>query len=246
MEVYVPDLLEADDRFFFYFSGHGDTRDLYPDRKRGYLVLSSAPEKGWSDMIGMDSVEDWEENIAHARQSLWVLDACFSGLAGSQRKAPLDDKTLCRLAQRAHHLITAGTSGEQSVAVGGASLFTSAFIEAARDAADLPIAGTEPDGVISLKEIDLYVGKTLDREIAALNSGRLGEPYKMSPQMAEFGDTEGEFFFINGAYMARISDIRATTNSSTVSPKPRDRRHHRPHLRSALPRGLIRQRRRRH
>ena len=89
----------------------------------------------------MDSIEKWDENIARARQSLWVLDACFSGLAGTQRKAPLEDKTRRRLAQRAHDLITAGTSGEELVAVGGVSLFTSAFIEAARGAADLPNDG---------------------------------------------------------------------------------------------------------
>jgi hypothetical protein len=90
-------------------------------------VLKPALELGWADMIGMDSVEHWARNISGLRQSLFVLDACFSGLAGFQPKRLLRDKTIDRLAQYGHHLITAGTEDEQSIAVNGASSKISSF-----------------------------------------------------------------------------------------------------------------------
>ncbi len=63
--------------------------------------------------------------------------------------------------------------------------------------------------MVSLREIDLYIGKTLDREIARLNSRRIVDPYKMSPQMSELGAADGEFFFISRVHKGRISGMRS-------------------------------------
>ncbi len=157
MEDVYPEKLGAKDRFLFYFSGHGETRDLIGG-KRGYLVLQSAPRKGWSRMIDMPKVRQWSANVGSARQSLFILDACFSGLVGFEPKGEEHDETLERLSQPAHHLITAGDEGEQSFAADGASLFTDAFLSAATGEGDLT-----GDGLVSLNELMVAVGKLIDR-----------------------------------------------------------------------------------
>lgn len=47
MSETFPSLLGKDDRFLFYWSGHGDTRDVaYGDGKAGYLALrDTTPER---------------------------------------------------------------------------------------------------------------------------------------------------------------------------------------------------------
>jgi len=85
MEDKLPGLVQDNDRVLFYFSGHGTQRAL-KGRVRGYLpMLNSKPDE-YSSMISMEDIERWEQNLRDARHLLFVLDACFSGLAGVEVK----------------------------------------------------------------------------------------------------------------------------------------------------------------
>lgn len=93
MQEFFPRQLGKEDRFLFYFSGHG-TQRATRGGMMGYLPLISAERQGYASMISMDDVDRWSRLLGDVRQTLFVLDACFSGLAGLQRKGPLSDKTL--------------------------------------------------------------------------------------------------------------------------------------------------------
>jgi len=83
-------------------------------------------------MIDMPRIKEWAKNVDIARHSLFVLDACFSGLALQQaKKADVGAMTLTKLAQPAHHIMTAGIEHEESYTYNGKSIFTQAFLDAA-------------------------------------------------------------------------------------------------------------------
>jgi formylglycine-generating enzyme required for sulfatase activity len=216
----LPARIGPKDRFLFHYSGHGETRRLHPDRKRGYLVTSAATgTDNWSNMISMESIQAWSFDLARARHSLWVIDACFSGLAGAQTMSAVEETTRGRLAQRAHHILTAGLEDEQSLIVHGRSLFTNAFIEAARRA-DVAF-DRAPDGLVSLHEMRLYIQQVIDAEIARLNDRRIGRTFKMSPRVAALHDDDGAFFFLSPETRRESGWVAAATSpadSSAVSP----------------------------
>lgn len=186
MERGFPDQIQPNDRFLFYFSGHGETRTFSDKTKRGYLVLKTSSRKTWDEMIDMPRVHQWVQNVGHARHTLVVIDACFSGLAALQAKGELQNQTIARLAQPAHHLLTAGVENEESYSSDESSFFTSAFLEAARGAAD-----STGEGVVSLSEIVTHINFTLDQN-------RVHNKLKMSPQkyMTRVENNAGEFFFL--------------------------------------------------
>jgi uncharacterized caspase-like protein len=80
MEDIFPSLIKPNDRFIFYFSGHGQTRAM-TFGKRGYLVLSNSERDHWDTMIDMPRVSEWAQNVDNAKHTLFLIDACFSGLA---------------------------------------------------------------------------------------------------------------------------------------------------------------------
>jgi general L-amino acid transport system substrate-binding protein len=187
METTFPALIKENDRFFFYFSGHGITRD-FDNSKRGYLALKDAATGQWHRLIEMDRIRQWAVNVGKARHVLFMLDACFSGLVAFEPKSSVQEKTIERLMQPANHIITAGTEGEQSFIVGGESLFTQAFLSAARGEVALPA-----DGVVSLSEIMVQINRSLDQKRAELR-----DRIKMSPHIypTRTADNGGEFFFV--------------------------------------------------
>jgi hypothetical protein len=195
MDEVIPKLVVGrNDRFVFYFSGHGTQRPV-GDKILGYLVLSDAGQTEYSKMISMDSVGEWDRILEPINQVLFVLDSCFSGAAGIQIKSSPEEMQLKRLSKYAHHLITAGTANQTSVAsvkLWGGSLFTSAFIAGASGRADAENSDFGKDGIISLKELMDYVGRRIDAEAST------NKAIKMSPEVfALQASSEGEFFFLD-------------------------------------------------
>ncbi|MCU0645651.1 MAG: caspase family protein [bacterium] len=206
MEEIFPEKFGENDRFLFYFSGHG-TQQIIKAATFGYLVLQNCGLKSYSEMITMEDIERWDRLLYPKRHVLFILDCCFSGLAGQQHYSALTDKKLERLSQYAHYLITAGTADEESVASllrWNGSLFTDSFLKAASGSGDLSSYDYQADGVVSLKELMKYIGDRIDDESTKLKSKNpLSQGIKMSPQISDLQNNEGEFFFISRHFKNR-------------------------------------------
>jgi len=210
MEDIFPSRIRSNDRFLFYFSGHGATRQITMG-KRGYLVLSASGKDQWDTMIDMPRVGEWAQNVDSAKHTLFLIDACFSGLTAVQAKGSTENMTLERLLRPAHHLITAGVEGEESYSVGGESLFTSAFISAARGQ-----AGNSSGFLISLDDIMVGVNHLIDAKRAEIGD------LKMTPHLylTKLDDNAGEFFFVNRALQATAAPrgkVRANVDTKAVA-----------------------------
>jgi hypothetical protein len=205
MEDIFPDMLTEDDRFLFYFSGHGTQRQI-GDKLFGYLVLQdSGSENSYGSMLNMLDIERWDSLIYPTRHALFILDSCFSGIAGQQPKSPLETKKIERLSQYGHHLITAGTADEESIGSlknWGGSLFTYAFLEAVRGKGDLRSVDYDADGIVSLKELMKYVEDYIDHASVTLKAQHplSKKEITMSPQISNLQQNKGEFFFINKSF----------------------------------------------
>jgi hypothetical protein len=194
MSEEFPDLLGANDRFLFYWSGHGDTRAVAEgDGKAGYLPLYNTPPKRWSRMIAMRDIREWNRFL-NVKQSLFLLDSCFGGIAGTVAKArsPKNAKVE-QLSQRGHHVMSAGTESETTIAGDrwGGSLFTKAVLDGLRGSADAAATGFEQDGIVSLTELKAYVQNRIlfERE-------EIGWESSITPQVRDLRVNSGEFFFL--------------------------------------------------
>jgi WD40 repeat protein len=187
MEDTFPSMLGKNDRFLFYFSGHGKTRSLAAG-SRGYLVLSNSVNGQWDTMIDMPRVSEWAQNVDNAKHTLFLIDACFSGLAAFQAKGGAEKMTLERLLRPAHHLITAGVEGEESYSIGGKSIFTSAFIAAAQGQVE-----NTSSSLVSLDDIMVGINRYIDGKRAELGD------ISMTPHLyqTKIVDNSGEFFFVH-------------------------------------------------
>ena len=185
----LPAAMTPDDRFLFYWSGHGVTRDTLRGQS-GYLPISSSGYERYTQMISMREFEQWDDLIP-ASQVLYLLDSCFSGLAGVARKSDLTAVTLEQLSGPARHILTAGTAGEETIAIDrlGGSVFTAAVIDGLRGAAEADNA-LGRDGLISINELQNYVTQRV-----ALERTKAGWPKPITPQLRDLGLNEGAFFF---------------------------------------------------
>ncbi|MEZ5936168.1 MAG: SUMF1/EgtB/PvdO family nonheme iron enzyme [Alphaproteobacteria bacterium] len=193
MDEEFPRLLDANDRFLFYWSGHGVTRAFAGDRgKAGYLPLHDTPPESWSRMIAMEDVQRWDRFLP-ARQSLFLLDACFGGLAGvvPQSSTPRDMR-IDMLSQPGHHIMSAGTENEQTIALDslGGSVFTTALLDGMQGEADAA-NGFERDGIVSLTELKSYVQNRVQHE-----RNLAGWTSRITPQVRDLRVNSGEFFFL--------------------------------------------------
>lgn len=193
----LPRLLKPEDRFLFYWNGHGTQDAEYAEI--GYLPLAGSDRESYGSMVSMNDVLEWDRRL-RARHVLFLVDACFSGLARPETQSGLGNATIAQLAKPTHQLMTAGTKDERTIADQrwGGSLFTYALIEAARGRADAQTSFPS-DGVVHLSEMLGFVRQLVDQERAAARwDGNI------TPRTdALRGSNEGEFFFLTNEAKAK-------------------------------------------
>jgi len=188
--------LDENDRFMFYFSGHGTSKSYGPKgnrRNKGYLVLGDSKAQDYSSMIDLGVLSDYSKDVSHSLQTLFVLDSCLSGLAGYEIKSARK----YNINERAHQIITAGTA-EQYTPGGGeglqwqGSLFTHVFIEGISGSADSSTVKYQGDGVVSLSELHEYARKRINEYLKAQDAD-----YELTPQVRHMStENVGDFYFV--------------------------------------------------
>jgi len=149
-----------DDRVCVYFAGHGATRQTTHGDAVGLLVPYGAGQGDYHRLIEMDYLIDLSKYIA-AKHTLFVLDACFSGLAVT-RSTPSEGRLLEDLmTRRAVQAIAAGQE-DQLVAdrwgPGQHSIFTGLFLHRLN----------QRGGLLTGNEMGLY----LQRQVGLHTSSR--------------------------------------------------------------------------
>jgi len=169
-----------DDRVLFFFAGHGLT---FPGNSGpiGYLVPADGDPSNLNSLIRWDDITRNAELIP-AKHILFIMDACYSGLAIRRTLTPGVQRFISDLLQRpARQVITAGKA-DQSVADGGGpsgknSLFTGYLLEGINGSA------SNPEGVLTANSLMSYLHNKVGQD-------------PRSQQTPHYGHIEGDGDFV--------------------------------------------------
>lgn len=171
----------ADDRLLFFFAGHGYT---VPSRRGevGYLVPHDGNPDDLSSLIRWDELTRNAE-LFKSKHMLFVMDACYGGLALTRAPSPGSMRFLKDMLLRfSRQVLTAGKADEVVADSGGPipdhSIFTGHLIEALNGKA------ATRDGVITANGVMSYVYEKVSRD-------------QNSHQTPHYGylDGDGDFIF---------------------------------------------------
>ena len=167
--------VNRDDRVLVYFSTHGFPDPTLPTD--AYLATTdcevSSPGVRCFRLNDLDTVAQRMIEGKQARQVLFVIDSCFSGL-GVSRKSTAYTPDLARLAARqGAFMLTAGMANQtaQIDPTLGKSTFTHYLVEGLKGKAD--IMGN--DGIITLAELYVYVQYEVARQTRGEQIPMLGK-----------------------------------------------------------------------
>ncbi len=172
---------ENDDRILFFFAGHGHTQT----GKRGevgFLVPYDGDVNILSSLIRWDDLTKNAELI-HAKHILYVMDACYGGLAITRALPPGSTRFLKDMLQRySRQVLTAGKADEIVSDSGGPipnhSVFTGHFIQGLEGKA------ANEDGVITANGVMSYVYEKVAKD-----------PYSQQTPHYGYLDGDGDFIF---------------------------------------------------
>ncbi|HBG73840.1 MAG: hypothetical protein A2X25_00980 [Chloroflexi bacterium GWB2_49_20] len=169
-----------DDRVFVFFAGHGLTIDGLRG-PIGYLVPVDGDSDNKVSLIRWDDLTRNSELIK-AKHILFILDACYSGLALQRTVTPGSQRFISDMLQRlARQVITAGKADEVVADGGGPqgknSIFTGHLIDGIKGAA------LDSNGVLTANELMAYVYKEVGQD-------------NRSEQTPHFGHFDGDGDFI--------------------------------------------------
>ena len=182
-------MVGTDDRFLFYWSGHGVTLASGPG-DIGFLPLADSEQGKYSSMVAMTDITRWDRYLK-ARQILYLLDSCFSGLAGVAPQSDLQEIAREQLSGPARHMLTAGRDNEQTIAIDdlGGSVFTYAVLKGLAGAADTT-NDLGSDGLISVGELKSYISAEISVQRRKYNWSK-----SITPQLRDLSGSDGAFFF---------------------------------------------------
>ncbi|MEQ1064889.1 caspase family protein [Acinetobacter sp. XH1741] len=195
---YTSDSINIDDRLIIFFAGHGHTLKGYRGDV-GYLVPFDADTNDTSTFIRWDELTRNAELI-RAKHILFIMDACFSGLAIYRDAKVGANRFLHDMYKRfSRQVITAGKADEPVADSGGPlpnhSIFTGHLIEGmlGKAANDL--------GIITANSLMSYVYTKVSQ---APNS-------EQTPHYGQF-DGDGDFIFFCPDEFKQPSDTQIGTD----------------------------------
>jgi hypothetical protein len=194
-QKYLKAKMQPEDRFLFYYSGHGTS---VPDGEgaKGYLPLSNEKPGSTRHSVAMTALVSWLKQLS-AKHLLVILDTCFSGLAidGVELKnvsifdGKVDGDLLSVLtSERARYLLMAGNESQK--AIGGArwngSLFTDAVIKGLQEKAD-----RNPDRLVTTRELHSWLERFVPQEARKVQ-------HELTPLLKDLEPSvsRGEFVFL--------------------------------------------------
>lgn len=208
MVDFFPNKIKNNDRFLFYWSGHGVTRNKN-NNIIGYLPVEKSTHENYSEMISMDEVSRWDD-LLEAKQTLYIIDSCFSGLAGISTKGGIKNIVLDEFARPSRQILSAGLAGEQTIATDriGGSLFTNVLLRGLNGGADTA-SEFGKDGIVSITELKQYVTRKINEDRKKLKWKK-----RITPQLRSLSSSsEGDFFFV----LSRNIDTQNTSRNSRPS-----------------------------
>jgi uncharacterized caspase-like protein len=160
-----------DDRVLVFFAGHGTTKEGHHG-PMGFLVPFDGHVDDSSSLIPW---YDFTRNadLILAKHILFIMDACYGGLATTRAVTPGQQRFLSDMLQRrARQVITAGKA-DQVVADGGGpqgtnSLFTGFLLEGLRGAA------ANKDGILTASNLMHYVIEKVGHHIDSAQTPHYG------------------------------------------------------------------------
>ena len=179
------------DRVLIYFAGHGMTQPLPSGGEEGYLIpINGKSSDLFSTSIPMSEMNRLS-NMTPAKDMLFLMDACYSGLMGvGSRGLDLDVNTPNYLkkisAGGSRTVITAGKKGE--IAQERAEWGHSPFVKNIKSGLEKGMADTNGDGYITDRELGNY----LTYQVTADTDN------KQTPVISHFTTDQGQFVFIIG------------------------------------------------
>ncbi len=151
---FASEEIDIDERLLIFYAGHGHTR-TGSRGEVGYLVPFDADLSDLSTLIRWDDLTRNAELI-RAKHILFIMDACYGGLALTRNLQPGSTRFLKDMMLRhSRQVLTAGKADEVVADSGGPipnhSVFTGHLIEGLRGSA------ATPEGVITASGLMAYV-----------------------------------------------------------------------------------------
>lgn len=179
---FTSENVKVDDRLLVFFAGHGHTKTGFRGEV-GYLVPYDADMNDYSTFIRWDELTRNAELI-RAKHILFIMDACYGGLAVNRDIQAGSSRFLKDMYQRfSRQVITAGKANEVVSDSGGPipdhSVFTGHLIEGIRGKA------ANEHGVITASVLMAYVYTKVAND---LNS-------EQTPHYGQF-DGDGDFIIV--------------------------------------------------
>lgn len=145
---------KLDDKIIFYFAGHGHTLSG-KNGEIGFLIPYDACKNNFSHFIPWNYFTQYSELI-HAKHMLFIMDACYGGLALTRQVQSGSTRFLKDMLQRySRQVLTAGKADEPVSDAGGPlpehSVFTGHLIEGLNGKA------AKKEGIITAHGLMAYV-----------------------------------------------------------------------------------------
>ncbi len=195
------------DRVLIYFAGHGITEPLPKGGEEGYLIPIEGDKNDlYTTALPMSEMKRISKRVS-AKDMLFLMDACYSGLMGvGNRGLSLDESANISLRKIAaggsRTVITAGRKGE--IAQENSEWGHSPFVKNLVSGLEKGMADLNDDNYITGSELGMY----LTNQVTADTDN------KQTPDVSYFTTDRGEFVFIIGDINLILEDSKLTSSPS--------------------------------